>query len=99
MSNMSSTLVESSNVWPFTVTAKAEGTLAAGTVTVNDCGAATEGGQAEDSSVSCFWLVKGWEPVPTAASAWSGVAWKSEGRWKHDGAQQKVGRRRESREI
>src|ERR1039458_8300099 len=31
------------------------------------------GGQAEDRSVSCFWLVKGWEPVPTAASAWSGV--------------------------
>src|ERR1039458_8047886 len=31
------------------------------------------GGQAEASSVSCFWLVKGWEQVPTAASAWSGV--------------------------
>src|ERR1039458_7267699 len=30
-------------------------------------------GHAEASSASCFWLVKGWEPAPTAASAWSGV--------------------------
>src|ERR1035441_1437971 len=30
-------------------------------------------GQAAASSASCFWLVKGWAPAPTAASARSAV--------------------------
>src|SRR5450756_834170 len=30
-------------------------------------------GHAAASSASCFWLVKGWAPAPTAAAAWSGV--------------------------
>src|SRR5258708_38860035 len=72
MSKMSSILVGSSRVCPFTVIPKPEGTLAAGTVTVNDCGVAAEG-ESEAKAVRAL--------IASPAGVWPGAgkSWSDPG--------------------